>query len=95
MSNLEYFDLSESDLSHILANVNGWDALLEKRLLITGATKAKQIEMLRQYVQVVTIEDHLQDLGFGSWMLEAATMTEEEGVSKQATVEYTAFSTVL
>ncbi len=34
-------------------------------------TKAVTLEYLRQYDQVITIEDHLYDGGFGSWLLEA------------------------
>ena len=33
--------------------------------------KKAQIENLRTYKEVVTIEDHLEDGGFGSWLLEA------------------------
>lgn len=35
------------------------------------ADKAAQIEPLRDFEEVVTLEDHLQDGGFGSWLLEA------------------------
>jgi transketolase len=35
------------------------------------ADKAAQIEPLRAHEEIVTLEDHLQDGGFGSWMLEA------------------------
>jgi transketolase len=38
------------------------------------ADKATQIEALRGLDEVVTIEDHLQDGGFGSWLLEAKAM---------------------
>ena len=38
LSNSEYFDFSASDLSHMLANVHGWNVLRGKRILITGAT---------------------------------------------------------
>jgi transketolase len=38
------------------------------------AAKTAQAEILRPYDEVVTIEDHLQDGGFGSWMLEAKAM---------------------
>lgn len=35
------------------------------------SNKLAQHKMLREYETVVTLEDHLQDGGFGSWMLEA------------------------
>jgi transketolase len=35
------------------------------------ADKAAQVEALRSRTEVLTIEDHLQDGGFGSWLLEA------------------------
>lgn len=33
--------------------------------------KAAQLEALRMYEEVISLEDHLQDGGFGSWLLEA------------------------
>lgn len=36
------------------------------------ATKESQISQIKNWAEVVTIEDHLKDAGFGSWMLEAA-----------------------
>ncbi len=41
------------------------------------ADKVAQAKKLAQYDQVVTIEDHLQDGGFGSWLLEARAMAPE------------------
>lgn len=35
------------------------------------STKSVQSEQVSRFQQVTTIEDHLQDAGFGSWMLEA------------------------
>ncbi len=35
------------------------------------AEKPAQCELLRNRAEVLTIEDHLQDSGFGSWLLEA------------------------
>lgn len=35
------------------------------------ATKASQAAQLEKWQQIVTIEDHLQDAGFGSWLFEA------------------------
>lgn len=40
------------------------------------ADKPAQIEQLRAYDEVITVEDHLQDGGFGSWMLEARATAE-------------------
>ena len=34
--------------------------------------KSQQIEFLEKYKKIVTVEDHLIDAGFGSWMMEAA-----------------------
>lgn len=34
--------------------------------------KTQQINMLKNFDEVVTIEDHLQDGGFGSWLLESS-----------------------
>ena len=36
--------------------------------------KQKQIDYLRDYEIVITFEDHLQDAGFGSWLLEAVSL---------------------
>lgn len=41
------------------------------------ATKSLQLEMLRRFDEVMTLEDHLQDGGFGSWMLEAKALDPE------------------
>lgn len=38
------------------------------------ADKAAQATYLQQHAEVVTIEDHLTDGGFGSWLLEAKAM---------------------
>lgn len=38
------------------------------------ADKPAQANLLRTHEEVVTIEDHLQDGGFGSWLLEAKAM---------------------
>lgn len=40
------------------------------------ASKASQAEMLRTQSDVVTVEDHLYDGGFGSWLLEARAMDQ-------------------
>jgi len=40
------------------------------------STKELQGEMLHQFSEVITLEDHLLDGGFGSWLLEAKSMTE-------------------
>jgi transketolase len=37
------------------------------------ADKMAQVTALREYEEIVTVEDHLLDGGFGSWMLEART----------------------
>lgn len=40
------------------------------------AAKASQAAMLRSRNEVVTVEDHLYDGGFGSWLLEARAMDQ-------------------
>ena len=37
------------------------------------ATKAQQAEQLAEFDEVITLEDHLNDGGMGSWLLEAAS----------------------
>lgn len=39
------------------------------------STKELQGEMLHQFSEVITLEDHLLDGGFGSWLLEAKSMS--------------------
>ncbi len=41
--------------------------------------KAAQVEQLRAHEEVVTLEDHLQDGGFGSWLLEAKAQDSSLG----------------
>ena len=36
--------------------------------------KSSQIEMLTKYSEIITIEDHLEDAGFGSWILETSNL---------------------
>lgn len=43
------------------------------------SAKRNQADMLTRMRQVVTLEDHLQDGGFGSWLLEARALLENEG----------------
>lgn len=38
------------------------------------ANKQQQIARLREYDEVITVEDHLIDGGFGSWLLEAQSL---------------------
>ncbi|MDF1621707.1 transketolase family protein [Pseudothioclava nitratireducens] len=40
------------------------------------AAKASQAEMLRTRSDVITVEDHLYDGGFGSWLLEAKALDQ-------------------
>lgn len=47
------------------------DRVVYSMPLWSMADKAAQIEQLRAYEEIVTLEDHLQDGGFGSWLLEA------------------------
>lgn len=41
------------------------------------STKVSQISQVKSWEKVVTIEDHLQDAGFGSWMCEALVGSSE------------------
>jgi transketolase len=41
------------------------------------AAKREQAARLREFSEVLTLEDHLQDGGFGSWMLEALAQDDE------------------
>ena len=41
------------------------------------AAKPRQAAQLARYRQVTTMEDHLQDGGFGSWLMEAVSTTPE------------------
>jgi transketolase len=40
-------------------------------------TKHSQTKQIEQFEQVITVEDHLMDGGFGSWLLEATTVRPE------------------
>lgn len=40
------------------------------------STKPLQVEQLRRHERVMTVEDHLYDGGFGSWMLEAKALDD-------------------
>lgn len=44
------------------------------------ADKPAQAERLAAYSEVVTVEDHLQDGGFGSWLLEARARAGTSGI---------------
>jgi transketolase len=48
------------------------------------ATKAHQAAELKRWSEVVTVEDHLQDAGFGSWMLEAAVSLPDVRINNRA-----------
>lgn len=47
------------------------------------AAKHTQAEMLKARAEIVTIEDHIHDGGFGSWMLEAKALTEDASCNLQ------------
>ena len=44
--------------------------------------KEIQIEQLRKYKKIITVEDHQLDGGFGSWLLEAAMQYDKELISR-------------
>lgn len=44
------------------------------------ADKLAQAERLAAYTEIITVEDHLQDGGFGSWLLEARALTGTSSV---------------
>lgn len=39
-------------------------------------SKPLQLAQLHQYDEITTVEDHLHDAGFGSWLMEAATVEQ-------------------
>jgi transketolase len=45
------------------------------------ASKKEQVEQFKKWKTVVTIEDHLEDCGFGSWVMESL-INETELISK-------------
>lgn len=47
------------------------DRTLHSMLLCLMMAKAAQVKLLWKHEVVVTLEDHLLDGGFGSWLLEA------------------------
>ena len=57
-----------------LANREHSDRALFSMPLWSMACKAAQSVDLKLFEEVVTIEDHLQDCGFGSWLLEAKAL---------------------
>lgn len=44
------------------------------------ATKANQDSQMNLFEEVITIEDHLQDGGFGSWLLEATNVNNRQKI---------------
>ncbi|MDC0108453.1 hypothetical protein OAI35_01980 [Paracoccaceae bacterium] len=50
------------------------------------ASKHRQVEMLMEKSNIVTIEDHLKDGGFGSWMLEADCLEERGSYAQRSEV---------
>ena len=68
-----------------LALANQWiekseqyrDYALHSLPLWSMAIKESQAAQIKNWDEVVTVEDHLKDAGFGSWMLEAAMDTPE------------------
>ncbi len=54
------------------------DPVAVHSLPLWGMTaKECQAEQVARYAQVVTLEDHLADAGFGSWLMEAVAKTPE------------------
>jgi transketolase len=45
------------------------------------ADKPAQVDLLLDYDHILTLEDHLQDGGFGSWLLESRSMCTGEGAT--------------
>ncbi len=45
------------------------------------SSKRHQINMIKDKKEILTLEDHLQDGGFGSWMLEANSLIENSNTS--------------
>jgi len=45
-------------------------------------SKKVQIEHLKKYKKVITVEDHQLDGGFGSWLMEAAMQYDKDLISR-------------
>lgn len=56
-------------------STNYMDYAVYSMPLWSMASKHTQVEMLQARTEIVTIEDHIYDGGFGSWMLEAKALT--------------------
>jgi transketolase len=39
--------------------------------------KEMQVELIQKHSRIITVEDHLMDAGFGSWLLEAASINHD------------------
>ena len=60
------------------------------------ASKIKQVENFEQFEEIITVEDHLLDGGFGSWILEARNLLNYDDDVKIVTrfLDQTVFGTV-
>lgn len=67
------------DFAYKSINVDklGGDCSLYSVPLWSMKTKAEQIKNVSRYDKIITLEDHLEDGGFGSWMLEALSPSPE------------------
>ena len=67
------------ELTHriLVRNSDMSDWALHSMPLWSMKTKPAQPAQIDAFAQVVTVEDHLMDGGFGSWLLEAATLQPE------------------
>jgi transketolase len=53
------------------------DCALHSMPLWNMKTKQEQVSQVSDFEQTITVEDHLLDGGFGSWMLEALSLRPE------------------
>lgn len=65
-------------VNHLLANNTDLKSCSLHSLPLWGmSTKKGQPKQIERFSQVTTVEDHLLDGGFGSWLLESATVQPE------------------
>lgn len=64
------------DLVHqmLIRNPSLKDRALHSMPLWSMKTKHAQIQQVEDFAKVITVEDHLMDGGFGSWLLEATSI---------------------
>ena len=62
-------------VNQLLVNNSDYDSCsLNSMPLWSMKTKVDQLSQIEKYNNVITVEDHLQDGGFGSWLMESASI---------------------